>query len=578
MAYNNSHPDRLKIPLIDPLSAIHTNLKPVKRRELILLIIIVMSGLVLRAWDLSNVGLNHFDEGVYVFSALGLSDSNQPLRLYPGQYKFSPLLYPGLVGLGFDLLGRPVDTVAFGINVLIGTLTIVLIWLIGRSWFEPTAGIAAAAFLALNEYYIALSRTALTDVAFAFFFFVAIYAINRTFERRLIITAILAGLAIGLAWNTKYHGFFAILISIAALVLYHWANGSKWPSIKHALILESLIILIALACYIPWASYIQAQPGGYSALIQYQRGLINDPLVSREWLHNLRIQVEQQLFLEGPVSRLSVFVALFCAWLVSKARIYFNLKFFIQMLLLAFSALVLGSFATVFILSILAIPILLKKPHQFSTWMLLSLWAIWGFATPFYHPYARLVLPFLVVAFISGGFWISHFFNANKVVEEFNPAKSKPILYVAGVIILLPLVFIMPVRSNPWNPSRSIADAALAMQAFIPPGSRVVVIGEPSLAFYLHLADRPAFERTEEPAALESIKTPVYLVTGIYTQRAPVLRDEIKKLRDRLTLLGTFPMVPNDIRLLDDFNPQSAGQFRNSPDNAYDFSLYYFQP
>jgi dolichyl-phosphate-mannose-protein mannosyltransferase len=578
MAYNNSHSDHLKNLSIDSFSVIHTNLKPDKRRELVLLIIIVMCGLVLRAWNLSNVGLNHFDEGVYMFSALGLSDSNQPLRLYPGQYKFSPLLYPGLVGLGFDLLGKPIDTVAFGINVIIGTLTIVLIWLIGRSWFDPPAGIAAAALLALNEYHIALSRTALTDVAFAFFFFLSIYIINRTFDHRHIITAILAGLAIGLAWNTKYHGFFAILISISALVLYYFVNGLKWVSIKRALMLESLIILIAIACYIPWASYIQALPGGYSGLVQYQRGLINDPILSREWLHNLRVQVEQQLFLEGPVSRLSIFVALFCALLVSKVRIYFNLKVIIQILLLAFSALILGSFATAFILSILAIPILLKKPRQFSTWMLVSLWVIWGFATPFYHPYARLILPFLIVALISGGFWISNFVHANRVAEEFYPAKSRSIIYVAVVIILLSLVVIMPARSNPWSPARSIANAAMAMQAFIPSGSRVVVIGEPSLAFYLHLAGRPAFERTEEPAALERINTPVYLVTGIYTKRAPILRDEIKKLGDHLTLLGTFPMVPNDIRLLDDFDPQGAYQFRDNPDNSYDFSLYYFQP
>ena len=575
---NNMQPDRLKIPSTDPTSAVPAKFKSVGRTELILLIRLLMSGLLLRAWNFSNVGLNHFDEGVYMFSALGLSDANQPMRMYPQQYKFSPPLYFGLVGLGFELLGRPLDTIAFGINVLLGTLTIVLIWLIGRTWFEPSAGIAAAAFLSFNEYHISLSRTALTDVAFAFFFFLAIYAISRTFERRLFVTALLAGLAIGLAWNTKYHGFFAILIPIPALLIYHWAIGANRDFIKRALLLGLVIFIVAIACYIPWAVYIQSQPGGYLALSNYQRSLINDPFISREWLHNLRIQVEQQFYLDGPVSRLSILIALFCAILVSGARINFASKFVIQILLLVISALVLGSFGTVLILSILAVPILLKNPRQLSTWMLLSLWVVWGLTTPFYYPYARLVLPFLAVAFISGGVSISHFINANRVGEESNPAKSKSFIYIAGGIILLPLVFIIPSQSDPWSPSRSIAEAAQSMQAIIPPGSRVVVIGEPSLAFYLHLADRPAFERTEEPAALESINAPVYLVTGIYTQRAPTLRDEIKKLQDRLTLLGTFPMSPNDIRLLDDFNPQKARQFRANPDNSYDFSLYYFQP
>ena len=57
-------------------------------------------------------------------------------------------------------------------------------------------------------------------------------------------------------------------------------------------------------------------------------------------------------------------------------------------------------------------------------------------------------------------------------------------------------------------------EAAAAMQKIIPPGSRVIVIGEPPLAFYLHIANRPALERTEDLAVLESLNTSVFVVTG----------------------------------------------------------------
>jgi hypothetical protein len=123
-----------------------------------------------------------------------------------------------------------------------------------------------------------------------------------------------------------------------------------------------------------------------------------------------------------------------------------------------------------------------------------------------------------------------------------------------------------------------MAEAATAMSKLIPSGERVIVIGEPSLAFYLHLANRPAFERTEDLALLESIKTSVYLVTGVYADRAPTLREGLKKLNDRMVLLAKLSMCPKDIRLLDDFAPSDARLYYRHPDNTYDLKLYLLLP
>ena len=73
--------------------------------ELALLIILLLLGFTLRIWNISSVGLDHFDEGVYAFSALGLTDSNQPHRLYPGQTKISPPVFFSLVDSHTSFLG-----------------------------------------------------------------------------------------------------------------------------------------------------------------------------------------------------------------------------------------------------------------------------------------------------------------------------------------------------------------------------------------------------------------------------------------------------------------------------------------
>ena len=131
-------------------------------------------------------------------------------------------MFFSLVGLAYYVFGGPSDIAAILINTILGTLTVGLVWWVGRSWFGPQTGIAAAALLAFSEYHIGLSRTALTDVAFGFFFLLALACVVVAFQRQSIGLSIVAGLMVGLAWNTKYHGWFALLIAGAALLPFAW--------------------------------------------------------------------------------------------------------------------------------------------------------------------------------------------------------------------------------------------------------------------------------------------------------------------------------------------------------------------
>ena len=197
--------------------------------------------------------------------------------------------------------------------------------------------------------------------------------------------------------------------------------------------------------------------------------------------------------------------------------------------------------------------------------------------TPLYFPYARLVLPFTLATILGAGFSFSTW---TEQIER-GPNLKPRILVSAGVleaILVLGISILLPHLSNPWRASNSVANAADAMVEVIPPGARVIVVGEPSLAFYLQLAGRSAFERMDNPQDWQNLNEPVYFVTGVYTQRAPNLREGVANLQDRLQLMGTFPIYPNDVRLLDDFDPQLAEQYLVSPDDTFTLSLYYLGP
>jgi 4-amino-4-deoxy-L-arabinose transferase-like glycosyltransferase len=547
----------------------------ITRLEIALVLILLTLGFILRAWRLSEVGLDHYDEGVYVFSALGMTDSSQPLRLSAEQINHSPPVYFGLVGLAYLLFGGPSDTAAIFVNVLLGTLTIPVVWWMGRTWFGRPAGIAAAALLAFSEFHIVLSRCALTDVAFAFFFLLALAAIVSALKHQSILTAILAGLMVGLAWNTKYHGWFALMISGAALFLFTWRQKGTDVSRSRYFLLWIIIALVAAACYLPWALYVQSQPGGYAALAKHQRTWLR-----LHWFSNLARQVRMQYYLEGTLSRLSVLAGFLCALVVSGGRLRRATLFLPILGLLLISALLFGGSGTAVLLVILAMPALLGRPVALQRWLILIWLAVWFLSTPLYNPFARLLLPFTAATYLVSGFWMSKFLDESQA--EVRTIGRRCALIAAAMVIVLVVSAFLPDPSNPWRQSKSVAEAAQAMEELIPAGSRVVVVGEPTLAYYLHLADRPAFETSHDTTdrfkEVEQLQSPVYVVTGVYTDCSPDLQACMKKLGKRLTLLGTFSMHPKDLRVLDDFLPGDARRYVEDPDNTYDLRLYLCSP
>ena len=67
---------------------------------------------------------------------------------------------------------------AMAVNIAAGVFTALALWWVGRRWFGPTAGLAAATLAALSDVHIFFSRTALTDVVMCFFLVCALYFLH----------------------------------------------------------------------------------------------------------------------------------------------------------------------------------------------------------------------------------------------------------------------------------------------------------------------------------------------------------------------------------------------------------------
>jgi dolichyl-phosphate-mannose-protein mannosyltransferase len=544
--------------------------------ELIVVLMLAVSGLALRGWAISRVGLDHFDEGVYAISASGLLRSHGAFQLYPEQEKFSPPLFFSLVAMSYAVNGGPSDTAALAVNVLLGAATILLVWWIGRQWFGAATGVFAAALVAFSEFHIALSRSALTDVTFLFLFALAVFTATRALVTQRITAGILAGIVIGLAWNTKYHGWLVLPVVGTALAFSWWRSRQPHLFEKEPLKIWLIMGGTAALAYLPWALFVEAQPGGYAALAQHQKILL-DP----HWFANLWRQVESQVYLDGALNRCAPFIGLLGALLVDRQLAGHSWKRFSALVvILGVLVLTLGVFVTTALLALLALADLIRIDNPFPRIVVLVWFTAFLLLTPVYAPYPRLLLPLMLAAYLGGGQWLIRFIR--RYGNSTAPVWPGLAVTIAAMAAVLAISSFLPDLSNPWAPSRSMVEAAEQMAKLIPQETEVLVIGEPSLAFYLDRAGRKAFcaipDNEKRMQALAGSTNNVYVVTGIYSHRAPALREGIERLKRQLVPIARFRVEPKDIRLLDDFAPPQARSFRQSPDESFVLQLYRYSP
>jgi 4-amino-4-deoxy-L-arabinose transferase-like glycosyltransferase len=544
------------------------------RREIALLALALVAALALRVWGFGDLGVDHFDEGVYAFSAHGLADADQPHRLWPEQVKFSPLVYPGATAIAHSVLGTPADVSGVLVNAFLGTLTVIAVWWIGRLWFGPAAGLMSAILLGFSEFHIGLSRSGLTDVAFALFFLLALAAMVRALKQVGLRTALLAGLAIGLAWNTKYHGWLVVPISGVGWLLA-CALRRSFGDWRRAFAILGVASVVAAACYLPWALFVEAGPDGYVGLMEYQRTMFQ-----AGWLDNLWQQLLNQLYLDGPLGRSSVLLAPLAAVTLTAERWVPNAVPVFRIVLLVVVATLLGGAGAVALLALLSVPGLLRSRDRADVLPAVTLAAwlgIWIILTPMYRPYARLVLPFTIAACLAAPMALLTLFRARETAGGLNTrvglALGALAVAVGGVLL--------PDPSNPWRPSSGPREAVAAMTAEIPEGSRVIVLGAPSVAYYLHRSGRPSFERVpgaDLPAALDSAGAPVYVVFSLYSRRTGAQSRNLEELGDRLSFVGSYGFEPKDLRFLDDYPPEEAYALRANRGRDYDLELYRYSP
>jgi Dolichyl-phosphate-mannose-protein mannosyltransferase len=183
---------------------------------------------------------------------VSLSPLNLPLhgdQHPPGEVYWSAL---GAALLGRNLLGYRLA------SVLLGTLTILVGYRLGRFYFGEAAGLLAAWLLAADEYLINVSSLA-TEKTYLAFALLALLAFERALRRRTTAGFVLAGLTFGVGLVTKQVLVFWVPLFAARLLARDtrslWKTRGPW-----------LGALVCLAVVTPDLYWNFVSPGPSEAL------------------------------------------------------------------------------------------------------------------------------------------------------------------------------------------------------------------------------------------------------------------------------------------------------------------------
>jgi 4-amino-4-deoxy-L-arabinose transferase-like glycosyltransferase len=460
---------------------------------------LTLAGAVIRFWGLGQLGLNHFDEGIYAISGLWAVSPGSLAGLDPTVISYAPGGFPFLAGLAYLGLGVS-DVAAIFPSIVAGTLTIPAVGWLARRTFGPGAGAPTAALAAVSGFHAAYSRMALTDASFLLCWVLALVAGQRFLERPGLIRALVLGTAVGLAQWFKYNGWLAgTVVALAALLGIAVDPRERRPARLVVVWGMGLIaVAAAMAIYGPWFAFVENH-GGYAALLRHHGSYMGGPST---WFDHWRLQLEQETALSGGlVWNLAAAIAagLAVGSIGASRSISKRLKW---TLLLSLSIVAPLSVAP-------ALPWWLGIPWLLYRWdidragerLLLVTWTGLSILTPFYHPYARLWLPLAAIGWVLVGGLLS--WAMRRVLEETGePRGPRPpwsrwrlsataLCLTLGTLQGLALLRASCFNSNlpgPMSPSRgrSLRVAADALVQDLPadaPGLRL--LARPAVTFYL---------------------------------------------------------------------------------------------
>ncbi|WP_197443643.1 ArnT family glycosyltransferase [Maioricimonas rarisocia] len=592
-----------------------------EQRLLRIALVTFLAALLLRSLYPFAMAVEHFDEGVYASNLYAWHLDNR----YPDRHLYAPPLLPALLEWAMIFTGGTAHA-AMWVNVLAGSLTAALVaWISGR-WFGTAAAVTAGVLAVTSEVHMLYSRAALTDALLCLWMLAGVYAGWKAILSGRPVWIAAAGLLASLAWWTKYNGWLTLAVTGAGTAAWLVVDRIRNSVAGTAALRWLATAVAAVLLWLPLLNDLQ-QTGGYGPVAANHAKYV---VGFSGWLDSFRQQLANHSVLNGwlTIAGLTA-IAVFAivkhrpataasepaetsdeSLPVPRRRI--RVDALIGGLGLAIVAAFVGSTASLGVITLVTlvlIPLKVDRQAQaaraadadlLAAWRAqrLAIWmvAAWFFglllATPLYHPYPRLTLPWLVAAWLGAGVTVGRIANGRRATgsepdQETNANARRWFPNGATAVLTAGIAAVVawglgasrettaPAGVVAWEDrtsfqilARNLLDdietaVAALPKSTVPEYDAVVyVYAEPAL--YFHLASlegtswlqfitQPAGNLDMvRPEASTDRRLPTFVITGPHGHRTP---EEIDAALPFLAPVSRHPYTPSTLVLLNDLAP-----------------------
>ena len=567
------------------------------RVEISLVVVILAFGITLRVALPDRLAIEHFDEGVYASNLWFATESGGQ---YPARHLYAPPLVPALIESSLlaeqvfvGSATRPSGLAAMFPNLLAGCLTLLIVWWVARTWFGTTASIGATTLAACSEFHSLYARTALTDVLLLPWILLAVFLFERAVATRRLRPLLLAGLACGLAWWTKYNGWLPLLIGLGGIILRLMFLKSAWKSVGHDLAYWVGFAALAAAVWSPFLWSLQAT-GGYTQVMANHRGYL---VGLSGWLTSLTSQLANLANFDGWFSCLAPTAALLLVLLFNRRGQLPAAQLdapssrpdVLIAIVLASTSIALAAWCGLaVVLSCLAVFGLLVAGRRrlgnvttvgsLATWLVAAWFAGLFVLTPLYSPYPRLTLPWLCASWLAAGLGVAALSQGcvrgadggriNAFLQGRGGRLALLVLLVVSMTVVLFSLGRVTARGLPaWQDRSGLQNAANAIQTQIGTENAIVFVqGEPGLFYQLRavgIVAVPGFDFTLSAASLPE-GVVAYLATGLHAQRSDEFQRQLARAKSCLEEVATFAYQPSDLVLLNNYRAHQLDEQRRA--------------
>ncbi len=266
-------------------------------QELVLVTVAVAIGCYLRFAETDQLAVEHFDEGVYS-STVWYDQLNG--MAYPFRHLYAPPALPVMIGAAGSFAGPRLAPFIPGL--LTGAITVILVWGFTRAAFGMVAGLIVVLLAALSDFHVLYSRMALTDVPALMWIVLAVWCGTAGIDRQSAKTMILAGIACGCAWWTKYTGWLPIAIISSGSLFWWGIGGWRQCGFRRLMVLNGVMTVSACVIWSPWLWALQSV-GGYEAVAANHNAYRTDWDL---WSKNLEDQITWYSFTDSSLAALAI--------------------------------------------------------------------------------------------------------------------------------------------------------------------------------------------------------------------------------------------------------------------------------